>query len=131
MDAYQETTQPPTGSNELDQLRSKCVPAAPTYSDVAQWKAESTRFLDDVTQRLNDILTEVDQTLSVEAPAGLDSVPVSHHANVGGDKRETPADESDSGRISALKARLARKLHNFEETNERPSETRFTAEVSR
>lgn len=120
MDTYQDSINPQASKSHLDRRRSEDGRSAPTLADVALWKEESARFLHDVREQLNEILAEVDRTLTDDFSTSDDAFPPVASACDGHSGTATEPESDD--RISALKARLASKLHNFEETNDRTNQ---------
>jgi hypothetical protein len=122
MDAYQDSSQSTPRSGHTESTQPETGSLASTPSDMAQWKEESDRFLHDVRRRLDDILSKLEthrtdsptpspnQTVP---PAPRDPAPENHSTTA---ITPTPPTRNEDDRISALKAQLARKLHNLEDT---------------
>ncbi|MBT4866133.1 MAG: hypothetical protein HON53_13605, partial [Planctomycetaceae bacterium] len=122
MDAYQDSSQSTPRSGHTESTKSETGSLAPTPSDMAQWKEESDRFLHDVRRRLDDILSKLETHRTdspappleqPEPPAPRDPAPENHSTTA---VTPSPPTRNEDDRISALKAQLARKLHNLEET---------------
>ncbi len=113
MEAYQNSSRgiaPPSGT---EPSRSETRSAAPTPSDLAQWKEESDRFLHDVRRRLDDILSELDRKQMV--PSAVQVARRDPETESGTENSPVEPARSDDDRISVLKAQLARKLHDLEQ----------------
>lgn len=156
-DQHADPTSPDSQSGELSP--SGLRPPGPTEADLARWKDEADRFLDDVRRRLDDILLQIEKKQAAQPrqpPAGhgpkggskspehLPVPPQSEPSQTGPNvsaAEDTPALQqppdssragvrlSDDDRISALKAQLARKLHHLEEHTARMPEASSAAEI--
>jgi hypothetical protein len=129
MDAYQDSRRSAPRATDSESSRSEIRSLTPTPADLAQWKEESDRFLHDVRMRLNDILSELDRNQMVQPTAQVAPQPPADSRNPETEPNTEslsalPA-QTEDGRISALKAQLARKLHDLEHT----ADGTFDAEV--